>query len=433
MRSCASPPPRDGGRKAGSPDAPPGAAPGSCRRPGRARRAVVFGMAAHPRMGARGPWHKVRMHVTLSAYAPNGKQADHHGPAHPRIAGSAGRPDHPPAGAAEHRRHGVQASVGLIETYFVGKLGTDALAGMALVFPLLMLIQMVSAGAMGGGILSAVARALGAGRRDDANALVWHAVAIALGLGARDHRVRRLRRARGSTPLMGGSDGSLAAARTYSDIIFARRDPAVALQFARGLIRGTGNMIVPASVTVRRRRRADPALAGAHLRLGPAAAARHRRRRVRGGLLLRRSAARSLPSICGPAAACWRRRPRRRGCAGRRRARSCASARSSSLVSVTTNVTHRHRDRPCRPIGPAAVAGYGTGARLEYLLVPLVFGLGAPLGAMVGTASAPATRARAARRLDRRGDRRRAHRGDRARRRACAACLAVAVRRRRRR
>ena len=65
----------------------------------------------------------------------------------------------------------VQASVGLIETYFVGKLGTDALAGVALVFPALMLMQMMSAGAMGGGISSAIARALGAGRRDDADAL----------------------------------------------------------------------------------------------------------------------------------------------------------------------------------------------------------------------------------------------------------------------
>ena len=37
-------------------------------------------------------------------------------------------------------------------------------------------------------------------------------------------------------------------------------------------------------------------------------------------------------------------------------------------------------------VGPAAVAGYGTGVRLEYLLVPLVFGLGAPVAAMVGTA-----------------------------------------------
>src|SRR5205823_7693311 len=35
--------------------------------------------------------------------------------------------------------------------------------------------------------------------------------------------------------------------------------------------------------------------------------------------------------------------------------------------------------------GPEAIAGYGTGNRLEFLLVPLVFGLGAPLVALVGT------------------------------------------------
>src|ERR1700748_3503150 len=59
----------------------------------------------------------------------------------------------------------VKSAIGLIETYFVAKLGTDALAGIALVFPVLMLVQMVSAGAMGGGILSAIARALGSGKR----------------------------------------------------------------------------------------------------------------------------------------------------------------------------------------------------------------------------------------------------------------------------
>src|SRR5687767_10565543 len=78
----------------------------------------------------------------------------------------------------------VQAAIGLIETYFIGKLGTDALAGVALVFPVVMLMQMMSAGAMGGGIASSIARALGAGRRADANALALHAVVIALGLGA---------------------------------------------------------------------------------------------------------------------------------------------------------------------------------------------------------------------------------------------------------
>src|SRR5205085_8331400 len=74
----------------------------------------------------------------------------------------------------------AQASTGLIETWWVSRLGIDALAGMALVFPGFMLMQMLSAGAMGGGISSAVARALGASRRDDADALIWHAVIINL-------------------------------------------------------------------------------------------------------------------------------------------------------------------------------------------------------------------------------------------------------------
>ena len=77
----------------------------------------------------------------------------------------------------------AQASVGLIETYFVGKLGTDALAGVALVFPVVMLMQMMSAGAMGGGISSAIARALGAGRRNEADALSFHALLIAVMFG----------------------------------------------------------------------------------------------------------------------------------------------------------------------------------------------------------------------------------------------------------
>src|SRR3989475_11263123 len=53
----------------------------------------------------------------------------------------------------------VQASVGLLETYFVARLGTDALAGVALVFPVLMLMQMMSAGAIGRGVPAARPRA----------------------------------------------------------------------------------------------------------------------------------------------------------------------------------------------------------------------------------------------------------------------------------
>jgi Na+-driven multidrug efflux pump len=77
----------------------------------------------------------------------------------------------------------AQASTGLIETFWVSRLGTDALAGMALVFPGFMMMTMLSAGAVGGGIASAVARALGSGRRADADALVLHALMINVALG----------------------------------------------------------------------------------------------------------------------------------------------------------------------------------------------------------------------------------------------------------
>ena len=142
----------------------------------------------------------------------------------------------------------MQASIGLIETYFVAKLGTDALAGMALVFPILMLFQMVSAGAMGGGILSAVARALGSGRPHDANILAWHAVAVAVGLGLATS-LAVLAGGPRLYALMGGRDASLTAALSYSNVVFAGAILLWLFNSLAAVIRGTGNMFVPASVT----------------------------------------------------------------------------------------------------------------------------------------------------------------------------------------
>jgi Na+-driven multidrug efflux pump len=93
----------------------------------------------------------------------------------------------------------------------------------------------------------------------------------------------------------------------------------------------------------------------------------------------------------------------------------------AALVSVATNLTIMIGTALVGSFGPAAIAGYGTGARLEYLLVPLVFGLGAPLVA-IGTASAREAARRAARRLDRRRHRLPPHRSDR----LCAAAFPTA-------
>jgi len=142
----------------------------------------------------------------------------------------------------------VQASVGLIETYFVAKLGTDALAGVALVFPVLMLMQMMSAGAMGGGISSAIARALGAGCRADAEALVVHALVIAVGFGLL-FMLAMLGGGRWLYSVMGGSGASLTAALTYSTVVFSGAILIWVFNSLANVIRGTGNMAVPAVIT----------------------------------------------------------------------------------------------------------------------------------------------------------------------------------------
>ena len=143
----------------------------------------------------------------------------------------------------------AQAGVGLIETYFVGKLGTDALAGMALVFPVVMLMQMTSAGAMGGGIASAIARALGARRRDDADALVLHALAIAA-VFSLVFTVGIVGGGRWLYNRMGGIGGALDAALVYSNWVFAGAFLVWLFNTLSAVIRGTGNMAVPAYVTV---------------------------------------------------------------------------------------------------------------------------------------------------------------------------------------
>src|SRR2546429_545171 len=67
----------------------------------------------------------------------------------------------------------AQVAINVLEAYFVGWLGADALAGVSVTFPLLMLMQTMSAGGMGGGVASAVARALGAGLLGLSPALIF--------------------------------------------------------------------------------------------------------------------------------------------------------------------------------------------------------------------------------------------------------------------
>jgi len=277
----------------------------------------------------------------------------------------------------------VQAGVGALETWYVSGLGTEALAGVALVFPLLMLMQMMSAGAMGGGVSSAIARALGAGRRQDAQALVLHAIWIAVALGALFSAGLV-----GGGPwlyrAMGGTGGALSAALLYSAIVFLGAIPLWLLNTLANVLRGTGNMLVPAVVTLCGAIvpiALSPALIygwGPFPRLEVAGAGIGMVTYYLvgviwlGGYLASGRAAVTLRSrgVRLRWATFWD---------------ILRVGLLSSLGALIANLTIVLVTGLVGSFGTAALAGYGIGSRLEYMQIPLVFGIGAALVAMVGT------------------------------------------------
>jgi len=288
----------------------------------------------------------------------------------------------------------VQASTGLIETYFVGKLGTDALAGVALVFPGLMLVQMISAGAMGGGISSAIARALGSGRRADADAFVAHALVISLALGA----LCSLAFIAGGPWLyrmLGGGGATLEAALVYSNVVFAGATLLWVFNTLANVLRGTGNMLVPAAVMCVGAVfliPLSPALIfgwGPFPRLGVAGGGTAIVAYYAAGTAVLAAYLWAGRSVLRPQLRVHLRWPMFR--------EILHVGAVAALTSVLTNVTIGVTTGLVGAYGPAAIAGFGVGSRLEYLLVPLAFGLGAPLVALVGTNLGAGRRERALR------------------------------------
>lgn len=288
----------------------------------------------------------------------------------------------------------AQAATGLIETYFIARLGIDALAGMALVFPGVMLMQMISAGAMGGGISSAIARAIGAGRREEADALVLHGIVIHVALGL-FFSVVMLAFGAPIYRALGGRGGELEAALAYSNVVFAGNMLLWILNALASAIRGTGNMLVPALVICVGVVVLIPLSPCLIFGIGPFPALG-----IAGG-----GAALVLFNAAGTAILAWymlsgRSLARLRLTPLRwRLIRSILGVGAwSSISSVQTNIIIASATALAASVaGADAVAGYGTGARLEYLLIPLVFGLGAPLVALVGTNIGAGQRERALR------------------------------------
>ncbi|WP_427912921.1 MATE family efflux transporter [Ramlibacter sp. MMS24-I3-19] len=289
----------------------------------------------------------------------------------------------------------AQSAAGLIETWFIGRLGVDALGGVALVFPVVMLMQMLSGGAIGGGIASSIARALGGRRNDEADDLTLHAVAVAVAFGVLSTTAAWLV-GPALYARMGGSGESLRVATTYSGWVFAGATLVWVFNALASVLRGTGNMNLPATVTLVGTIALVPLSPALIFGVGPLTGLG-----VAGGAI-----ALLVYYAAGTAWLAWAVasgrnvvRPRWRGFR-LRRAPLVGILRiglAGAVSTVATNVSIAIATGLAGQAGTSAIAGYGTASRLEYLLVPLVFGLGGPLVAVVGTCIGAGQRERALR------------------------------------
>jgi putative MATE family efflux protein len=134
--------------------------------------------------------------------------------------------------------------VAVFETSYIGRLGTEPLAGIALVFPFVMLTQMMSAGAMGGGVSSAISRAIGAGDRDRAATLALHAAMIGTCAGVFFTAVM-LMFGRSFYALLGGRGDVLEQAMQYSHVLFSGAISIWLVNTLASVVRGTGDMRIP--------------------------------------------------------------------------------------------------------------------------------------------------------------------------------------------
>jgi putative MATE family efflux protein len=274
----------------------------------------------------------------------------------------------------------VQTFVGIMETYFVSSLGADVLAGVSVVFPVLMLMQMMANGGIGSGLSSAIARALGAGKQEEVQSLVWHGIVIAIAIGLLFAGALII----GGPFLyeaMGVFGPSLNAALSYSNIVFITSPLIWAVAMLSASLRGVGDTKTPAWVT----------LVGAFILLplspaliygwGPIPSLGVKGAGIAILIYYLLATVFLVKHMMSP--------------------KSVLSLSISPLTSqlfkdilgvgvlasigtVQINLTVAIVTATVGKFGPDAVAGYGIASRLEYLQVPLLFGLGTAIITMIG-------------------------------------------------
>lgn len=285
--------------------------------------------------------------------------------------------------------------VGIAETYYIGRLGTTPLAAMALVFPFAMLTQMLSSGAMGGGVSSAISRAFGAGDTHRAHTLALHALVIG-GIGGVLYTLLFWIGGPTFYRWLGGQGVVLDEAVRYAAVLFSGALLVWLSNTLASVLRGTGNMRVP-SLGIMGGAVLQIALGGVlSLGWGP----------IPSLGMVGVALGHLLAMAASVAFFLWYLRSGR-GRLSLRLARftldrslfrdilkvgalACLSPVQSVLaVLIFTSLVAR--------LGIAPLAGYGIGQRMEFLLIPIAFGIGVASVPMVGMAMGAGDVARARR------------------------------------
>ena len=277
----------------------------------------------------------------------------------------------------------VQAAVSMAETGFIAKLGLTSLAAIALMLPALMLMQMLANGAIGGAVSSAIARALGRGDGEAARGLVWHALALAI-LAALGFGAIYALWGRSLIAASGAPDAVVDVAHSYGHLLFLGLAPIWISALLTSVVRGTGDMQFPARLMIAGSLVQIPLSGSLMLGLGGLPALGLKGSAVAvilvasaSTLILVLRLARSTGAVRLAMDAC---RLRLRHFADILRVGGLAA-----VSPVSTVMTVALLNGLIGRFGVETLAGYGIVARVEFLLVPLVFGIGAALTALVGT------------------------------------------------
>jgi putative MATE family efflux protein len=265
------------------------------------------------------------------------------------------------------------------DALFVSWLGVDALAGVSLVFPLFLLMQMMSAGGLGVGVASAVARALGAGTRREADALAGHGLILAVALAA-SATVAMLLSGPWLYAELGAKGAALDAAVAYSAWMFGGIVLVWLMNTLANVFRGAGDMATAASSIVvgeAMHLLLSPALIlgwGPFPELGVVGAAI-------GALSAYATGAAMLLFRLGGGAV----RPRFDGIRMARFGAVLKVGAFGALNVMQMQVIAFVATSLVAGFGAATLAGFGAALRLEILQIPILFGVGSAVIAMVAT------------------------------------------------